>query len=346
MNADGTGYLAQRMMACRSDHDARRAAVVFTVAQILVRSLCWIPIGLGLLILMPMATGDHGGALVAAREATFVEGVARFLPAGVLGLMLTGMLAALASTIDTHLNWGASYWTNDIYGRLICQGLRGTAPTGRTLVWVARLSNLLILAVSIVILTRLESIQSAWKASLLLGAGMGVPLILRWIWWRMTAGAELAALVVSSLLAPLLLWAVDDEGSRMLLVTVATTVVVVGVSLRAPSAPSERVKEFYRRVHPPGFWAPVARACGEEPALAVARLRSGLHSTGSTALGIFCLLVGLGSWLFGSPAPTWCPWRGPWIASLLVVGAALLRRLRDRRWPDVHAGSRRPHVAV
>jgi len=30
------------------------AAVVFTVAQVLVRSLVWIPIGLGLLILIPI----------------------------------------------------------------------------------------------------------------------------------------------------------------------------------------------------------------------------------------------------------------------------------------------------
>ena len=53
VNADGTGYLAQRSMACRSDIDAKRASVVFTVAQIFFRSLLWIPIGLGLLILLP-----------------------------------------------------------------------------------------------------------------------------------------------------------------------------------------------------------------------------------------------------------------------------------------------------
>ena len=52
--------------------------------------------------------------------------------------MLTGLLAALASTIDTHLNWGASYWTNDIYKRFICQAWRKTEPSGRALVRVAR----------------------------------------------------------------------------------------------------------------------------------------------------------------------------------------------------------------
>jgi Na+/proline symporter len=329
MNADGTGYLAQRTMACRTDGDARRAAIVFVVAQVLVRSLLWIAIGLGLLVLFPMASETAASALTAEREATFVEGIARYLPPGARGLMLTGMLAALASTLDTHLNWGASYWTNDVYRRLVCQGWRKREPAGRTLVWVARASNLLILGLAIAILTRLESIQSAWKTSLLLGAGMGVPLILRWIWWRVTAAAELAAILASSALAPLLLFALDGEGARMLLMTAATSAVVIGVSVFGKPEPPERLKEFYRRVRPPGFWGPVARSCGDDPLRAVARLRRGALATAGTAFAIFCLLVGLGSWLFGSPAPAWLPWRAPWIAGLLVAAALVPVSLRS-----------------
>ena len=42
------------------------------------------------------------------------------LPPGLLGLMLTGVLAALASMVDPQLNWGAAYWTNDVYSRFLC----------------------------------------------------------------------------------------------------------------------------------------------------------------------------------------------------------------------------------
>jgi hypothetical protein len=108
-----------------------------------------------------------------------------------------GLPRSLASTLDSHLNWGASYWSNDIYRRLICRAWLGREPSGRALVWVARLSNLFILGLSLVVLTRLTSIQSAWKMSLLLGAGMGGPLLLRWLWWRANAAAELLAIVVS-----------------------------------------------------------------------------------------------------------------------------------------------------
>lgn len=334
MNADGTGYLAQRTMACRSDRDARDAVLVFVVAQVLLRSLLWIPIGLGLLILFPMPMTAPDSALVAAREATFVEGIALYLPVGIKGLMLTGMIAAFASTLDTHLNWGASYWTNDIYRRLFCQLWRKREPTGRSLVWVARASNLLILALSIAILTQLESIQSAWKTTLLLGAGMGVPLVLRWIWWRVTAAAELAAIVASSFLAPFLIWAVDGEGVRMLLVTVATTSVTIAVALMT-TEPREHIRQFYRRVRPPGFWEPIARECGDDPRGGVDRLRQGLLATAGLSLCVFCLLVAFGTWLFGSPAPAWFPWRGPWIGALIIVSAALLVRF----WSSLRAGT-------
>jgi Na+/proline symporter len=325
MNADGTGYLAQRAMACRSDRDARHAALVFVVAQVLVRSLLWIPIGLALLVLFPM---EGAAANAAARERTFVEGIALHLPAGVRGLMLTGMLAALASTLDSHLNWGASYWTNDLYRRLLCQVWWRREPSSRELVWVARASNLIILTLSIAILTRLTSIESAWKTSLLLGAGMGGPLLLRWLWWRMTAAAELAAIAVSSLLAPFLLWSIDGEGARMLLVSLAATGAAVLVSLASRGEPIDRLCAFYRRVRPPGFWGPVALACGDPPGRAFERLRRGALATAGLSFAIFCLLVGAGSWLFGSPAPTWFPWRGPWIAGLLITAAALIAALR------------------
>lgn len=308
----------------------------------LVRSLLWIPIGLALLVLFPMEGAAIGAGNAAARELTFVQGIADHLPVGFRGLMLTGMLAALASTLDSHLNWGASYWTNDLYRRLVCEGWRKREPSGRELVWVARASNLVILALSIAVLTRLTSIESAWKTSLLLGAGMGGPLLLRWLWWRMTAGAELSAIVVSSVLAPVLLWSVDDEGGRMLLMTLAATGSAIGVSLASRGEPLDRLCEFYRRVRPPGFWGPVALACGDSPRRAVESLRRGALATAGLSLAVFCLLVGVGSWLFGSPAPTWFPWRAPWIAGLLILAAALLVRLRTEIWSRPLPASSRP----
>ena len=106
--------------------------------------------------------------------------MAELLPVGVRGLMLTGMLAALASTVDTHLNWGASYWTNDIYKRFICRRGSGPSRAAAPWWWVARAAAVLTLVIALAIMTRLTSINQAWQINLLFGAGLGVVLVLRW----------------------------------------------------------------------------------------------------------------------------------------------------------------------
>jgi SSS family solute:Na+ symporter len=323
INSDGTGYLAQRTMACRSDGDATQAALVFTFVQIVLRSLLWLPLGLGLLLLFPPDPSLSLFELRADREASFVRGI-EALPTGLLGLMLTAMLAALASTIDSHLNWGASYWTNDLYDRVYCRGLRGRVPSDRSLVWVARLSSGAILLLALAILPNLSSIQRAWHTSLLLGAGVGVILVLRWIWWRVTAWSELAALGTSTLLAPLLLWALpaEQEAARLLWMAIGATTVGVVVALVGPADSMSQLARFYQRVQPPGFWRPVAEVCGSDGRTGRGRLGLGLAATALAAWSVFASLTALGSLLIGSPAPTWMPHRGLWLAALLVSAIA------------------------
>ena len=325
MNADGTGYLAQRTMACASDHDARVSAVVFTLLQVLLRSLLWLPLALGLLVLFPPQPDVPLAAQTAAREATFVAGM-QLLPAGLLGLMLVGMFAALASTLDTHLNWGASYWTNDLYKRLLLEHWLKRRASPRALVWVARGANLLILAIAITILPWLSSIQTAWRVSLLLGAGMGVMLVLRWIWWRINAWGELATLLTSTLLAPLLLHAFSDEQDalRLLLMAVAATTAGIATSLATGVGDRAHLLAFYRRAHPPGFWGPIAQAAGEAAGVGPRRLARAASAALTAALSVFCLLTGLGSWLVDAPAPRWLESQPLWIAALLALGVALI----------------------
>ena len=323
INSDGTGYLAQRSMACRSDRDATQAALVFTFVQIVLRSLLWLPLGLGLLVLFAPDPSLSIVALRADREASFVRGM-ESLPPGLLGLMLTAMLAALASTIDSHLNWGASYWANDLYDRVYCRQLRGRVPSDRALVWVARLSSGAILLLALVILPNLSSIQRAWHTSLLFGAGVGVILVLRWSWWRITAWAELAALGASALLAPILLWILpaEQEAARLLWMAGVATTVGVAVAILGPADAMSQLTSFYRRVRPPGFWRPVAQACGSDARAGRRRLARGLAATGLAAWSVFASLIALGSMLIGSPAPAWVPDRRLWLAVLLVSAVA------------------------
>ena len=300
--SDGSGYLAQRAMACRSDRDARTAAVVFTYAQVLVRSLLWLPLGIGLLVLFPPDPALAPELVQADREATYVRGMAELLPPGIAGLMLTGMLAALASTVDTHLNWGASYWTNDIYKRFICRAWLKREPSGRTLVWVARAASVLTLVIALAIMTQLTSINQAWQINLLFGAGLGVVLLLRWIWWRMNAWAEIAAMVVASAVAPLLIVYLGDDQQPLRLLLAATASTLAALAAIRIKGPEDRAR-----------LAPSTGACGRSASGAIAPSSAERQDLGPgggaarvrwrSARHLFAALVGIGRLAGRSPPP-------------------------------------------
>jgi Na+/proline symporter len=309
MNSDGTGYLAQRSMACRTDRDARMAGVIFAWVQILFRSLIWLAIGVGLLVLYPFEPSAAGGeGFAAAREILFVTGVDELLPPGIRGLMLVGLLAALASTIDTHLNWGASYWSNDVYSRLVCEQWQGREASSRELVVVARLSNLLILTIALIIMANLGSVQEAWVTSLLLGAGMGSVLVLRWLWERINLYSELAAIIVSLVTAFLILFVFDmgedQDWLRLSIMAFVSTAAAVGITFVTPDTDEDVLVRFYDRVHPLGWWRDTAKAAGHTHDAPLRAFWRRVRAMGLTALSLFLLLVGLGRVLVPPPDPS------------------------------------------
>ncbi|HCC49038.1 MAG TPA: sodium transporter [Elusimicrobia bacterium] len=323
LNSDGTGYLAQRSMACRDEKQAKVAAIVFTVTQVFLRSLLWLPLGVGLLVLFPPAAGLAGDLLQADREGAYVRGMAELLPAGVKGLMITGMLAALASTVDTHINWGSSYWANDIFKRIICQAWLKKEPSGKALVWVARGSNVMLIGIALVIMTKLSSINQAWQASLLLGAGMGPILILRWLWWRVNAWSEIAAILVSAVAAVPLLLYVDDQALRLLFMAGLSLAASLGAIFYFGPEDRKHLHGFYKLVRPKGFWHTIAVECKDHVHNGPRRLLLSLGAMFAAGVSIFCLLVGVGSALVGSPPPAFCPWPAVWITANLALGLAL-----------------------
>ena len=303
-------------MACATDKDARIAALVFTWMQVLVRSLIWLVIGVGLLVIYPFtpetASGDQ---FVAARELLFVMGIDDLLPIGIRGLMLTGLLAALASTIDTHLNWGASYWSNDVYNRLICNHWLKREPKNRELVLVARLSSVIILIIALIIMANLGSIQTTWFLSFLFGAGMGSVLVMRWLWERINLHSELAAMAISLVLAPILLvatnagWIRDEEWIRLSLMALFSTVAAVTVTYFTPRTDVKVLKAFYKRVNPVGFWRKTAALVDGDPRKPLNDFIGEAKTTLLTALSLFLMLIGAGKLLIRPPTESsFLPW--------------------------------------
>ena len=334
MNSDGTGYLAQRSMACRSDRDARIAAVIFTVIQIVVRSLLWLMIGVALLILYPFDPATPiTDSFIGERELTFVHGFNDLLPAGLRGLMLAGMLAALASTISTHLNWGASYWSNDLYKGVWVEKIRGKTATSRQLVVVAKLSNIIVLAIALTIMVNLGSIQNAWLVSLLFGAGTGAVLLLRWLWERINLYCEIAAILVSLIAAPILLLTVEAEWLKLLLMSVVSTAAVAIAAYVTPATDRAVLHAFYRQVRPPGWWRNTAASAGIDPAEPLDRLKRFAIPLVAAAISVYCWLIGSAKLLLQHDARLFGA--AVFVAGLLVAPVWLRALLKADDGPEV-----------
>ena len=329
MNSDGTGYLAQRCMACASDRDARIAATVFAWVQILGRSLVWLVIGVGLLVLYPFTPAETAEpAFAASRERTFLAGISDHLPVGVRGLMVTALVAALASTIDTHLNWGSSYLTNDVYKRFVCQSWLRREPASAELVFVARATSVLVLLAGCLVAANLDSIQQGWRISLLFGAGIGAVLILRWLWERINIQSEFAAMAIAIVAGPILLWTFPGDEMEWLrlgtMVLVSTTGTVV-VALASKRTDDDVLLAFYRSVRPVGFWGRTAESAGDDPAAVRAALGTTLVATLACAGSLFLALVGTAKLILPSPD------EGLLLPALAILGAALLTPVWWRR---------------
>lgn len=281
--ADGGGYLQQRLSAARSERDAVQAAWLFVVLQYLVRVWPWFIVGVAALVMIPL---DGSTAMVAPelaatvrldREAAYPALMVALLPPGVLGALVVSLLAAFMSTIDTHFNWGASYAVNDVVLRI----KPDLAP--RHQVRVARFMVLLFAVLAVAVALQIDTIEQAWKWVAALGAALGVPTLLRWFWWRMTAWAELlgaaAGLVTSMLIAATAGIGYETQLIWVAAASLAGTVVTIAVG---PRADIEHARRFAERVRPPGWWPdrPTGRSI-----LGLARELVGMAGVGVLVVG-------------------------------------------------------------
>jgi len=120
----------------------------------------------------------------------------RYLPKGLMGLILASLMAAFMSTLSSHLNWGASYISHDFYHRFV-----NPNASEKQLVNIGRISTVLLMLLAALLALILESALEAFHIIILLGAGTGLVFILRWFWSRINAYTEISAMIISFIVA-------------------------------------------------------------------------------------------------------------------------------------------------
>ena len=284
---DGGGYIAQRMFAAKDERNTLLATLWFNIAHYTLRPWPWILVALVSMVVYPNLSDP---------EAGYPKLMLEYLPTGLLGLMLTAFLAAFMSTIDTHLNWGASYLVNDFYKRFF----KPEADDHHYVV-VARISVVLIMLVAGVTSLFMNSIAEAWKFLIALNAGIGLVQILRWYWWRINAWSEIAAMVTSAVVSAIVFTLPQTRDTfayqMLIIVPISTLTWLVTTWVTAPVS-EEKLIAFYQRVRPNGGW------WGRIPSLANVQpiVESGTPALLNWVLGaafVYCTLFGFGKLLLG-----------------------------------------------
>lgn len=260
----GGGYIAQRMLAAKDEKNAVGATLVFNIAHYALRPWPWILIALASLIIFPnleslsVAFPNIDPSVIDDDMA--YPAMLTFLPAGLLGIVIASLIAAFMSTISTHLNWGSSYIVNDVYQRFI-----KPEATEQELVNVGRISTVILMVFAAIFALFLQNAKEAFGIIILMGAGTGLLFILRWFWWRINAYSEIAAMVISFLVAMTFKFIVPKgtlEGhEELILGVVITTIGWIAVTYMTRPTNEKTLIDFYKLIQPhANGWQPIIKS--------------------------------------------------------------------------------------
>ena len=196
----GGGYIAQRMLAAKDEKNATWATLFFNFAHYALRPWPWILVGLASLIIFPTLDSisvafPNLNSDMRGHDVAYAA-MMTYLPAGLIGLVLTSLIAAFMSTISTQLNWGSSYVVNDFYGRFI-----NKSASEKQKVLIGRLSTVLLMLSAALFSFYIKSAKDVFDLLLQIGAGTGLLFIMRWFWKRINPYSEIAAMVISFIIA-------------------------------------------------------------------------------------------------------------------------------------------------
>ncbi len=248
-------YMVQRFFASRSDRESGLLTLFWTF----LLSFRW-PF-IASIAVMGVAWGVTQG-VIADPETVLPSVVNRMVPLGLKGLLVAGLMAAAMSTFSPTVNAGAAYWVKDIY-----QTYLNPKATEKQLLLHSRWSSIIIVACGLFFMLAIRNINEIWGwITSSLGAGMLIPTLARWYWWRMNGYGFAAGTVAGMGVAVIQKIFLPDipEYFSFIIATVSSLLGMIIGTYAAKPTDEQVLLEFYKRTRPFGFWGPVRRRIPQE----------------------------------------------------------------------------------
>jgi Na+/proline symporter len=284
MNAGGPAqmYDFQRFLAAKNDRDAAKVGAAWSVFLVVRWAMV---MGIALLAM----TGTVG---ITDSEKVMPLVLRDFLPTGLRGLVIAGLLAAFMSTFSSTVNSGASFIVRDIW-----QPLLRRQRTEKQAIKFSYAATILLVLFGIMIGFQGRSIADIWNWMMMaLGAGIIIPNVLRWYWWRMNGwGYALGTFggIVFSLVA-LVFENLPDYYGFPLIVLASLLMSVLGALVTQPVR-KDILVSFYRSIRPFGLWRPIRENAGLDVQELSKKSESASRTFVNVALGMVAIV---GAYLF------------------------------------------------
>lgn len=191
-----------------------------------------------------------------------------YIPVGLAGLLIAGLLSAFMSTFSATVNAAPAYLVNDVYKRYI-----NPNATDKKYIYLSYVVSVAVVLVGVVIGLFTPSLNSIiqWIVSGLYGS-YAASNFLKWYWWRLNGNGYFAGMAVGLLVAGLLPYLAPDVDTLMgfFVIFLISGIASVNVSLLTPHDSMVTLKAFYVKTRPWGFWKPVyLEALKDDPSLSV-----------------------------------------------------------------------------
>lgn len=283
-------YDMQKMLSTRSPKEASMMTGFVSIVLLPIRYSMVIGLTVLALLYFPQLNLSNGAG-GSDFERILPGAINNFLPVGILGLVLTGLLGAFMGTFSGTLNAAQAYIVNDVYLKYINPG----APTKKIMA-MNYIVGVVVVAVGVVLGFFARDVNSIlqWIVGALYGGYIAAN-GLKWYWWRFNAHGffwGMASGIAAALLFPFLFEGVLPLYVWPLLFLISIAGCLIG-TYTAPPTDSAVLKKFYRTVRPWGFWKPVHEQVVADDPLFVPNRRFGLDMF-NVALGMIaqiCLTI-------------------------------------------------------
>lgn len=253
-------YDMQKILSTRSPKEAAKMSGFVSVILMPVRYIMitgFVVLGLLYYEKLDLIVGDRIDF-----EQILPSAISQFVPVGLLGLLLAGLLAAFMSTFAGTLNSAQAYLTNDIYLKYI-----KPKASNRQVRNVNYLGGITTVIISIIFGFYSKDVNSLlqWIVSALWGAYLAANL-LKWHWWRFNGNGYfwgMIAGIIPALIFPSIFSKTLDLYYFPLIMAISVGGCIIG-TYASPPTDEDTLKSFYRTVKPWGFWKPIREKVMQE----------------------------------------------------------------------------------